>query len=148
MTREHRTGPQIGLAVESWFGCCVASNANAGSALATWSTCATKAVRGGSVFDAPRQARCTAQYNHDSKTQTMTTDDLNDIPHVVIVETPSGIRIAEFERDAKPSPMLAAHDYAQAVTRISFFGRIIVCARVRTIQPLEYANNSKPNVRG
>lgn len=68
----------------------------------------------------------------------MNTDDLNDIPHVVIVESADGIRIAEFERDAKPSPAHAAHDYAQRIACGDFFGRVIVTARVRTMQPFSY----------
>lgn len=68
----------------------------------------------------------------------MTTDDLKDIPHIVIVESAAGIRVAEFERDAKPSPMMAAHDYAQSIAAGDFHGRVIVAARVRTLQPFAY----------
>lgn len=73
----------------------------------------------------------------------MTTDDLKDIPHVVIVETTGEIRIAEFEREAKPSPMMAAHDYAQSIACGDFHGRVIVTARVRTLQPLAYVKETE-----
>jgi len=68
----------------------------------------------------------------------MTTDDLKDIPHVVIVESAAGIRIAEFERDTQPNPMLAAHDYAQSIAAGDFHGRVIVAAHARTLQPFAY----------
>jgi hypothetical protein len=73
----------------------------------------------------------------------MTTDDLNDIPHVVIVESATGIRLTEFEREAKPSPMIAAHDYAQSIACGDFHGRVIVTARVRTLQPLAYIKETE-----
>ena len=65
----------------------------------------------------------------------MSTDDLTDLPHVVIVESADGIRLVEFDA----GQMLAAHGYASKVVAGDFYGRVIVAARVRTLQPLSYA---------
>lgn len=70
----------------------------------------------------------------------MSTDDVYKYPHVVIVETPSSIKIVEFENDTKPSPGGAAHDYAMNIAMgENFYGRIIVTMRIRTMQPYSYA---------
>lgn len=78
----------------------------------------------------------------------ITTDDLADVPHVVIVESAAGIHLVEFERDTKPNPMLAAHDHAQRIAAGDFHGRVIVAARVRTLQPFSYLKeHEKKEVR-
>lgn len=66
----------------------------------------------------------------------LTIDDLAEVPHVVIVETETGIRIIEFER----GQMEYAHQTAQDIAlQRGFVGRVIVAARVRVMQPYEYA---------
>jgi hypothetical protein len=59
----------------------------------------------------------------------MSTDDIAHMPHVVIVESDSGISIVEFDRGL----MSAAHEHAQRIAMNSEFnGRVI-----RTIERLK-----------
>jgi hypothetical protein len=66
----------------------------------------------------------------------LTTDDLKELPHVVIVLMSDGSRVVEFERETQPSPMEAAHDYAQKAALEVRHGRVLVAARVRTLTML------------
>lgn len=65
----------------------------------------------------------------------MTTDDLKDIPHVVIEESAAGIRLVEFEGTGCD---LRAHEHAMKVAAGDFHGRVIVACRIRTLQPFAY----------
>lgn len=61
----------------------------------------------------------------------MTTDDLIDLPHVVIVETKSDLRIAEFERGAEGQRQ--AHFFAEQQTGKPGVQRVLVTARYRSL---------------
>ena len=60
----------------------------------------------------------------------LTTDELKDLPHVVILKTASGAQVFEYEG---PGCMLAAHDFAQKLAIERDDGQVLVAMRYRKI---------------
>lgn len=62
--------------------------------------------------------------------QSLSTDDIAHMPHIVIVESAEGIRVIEFDR----GQMMLAHEKAREIALDARFnGRVIVAMRVRQI---------------
>jgi hypothetical protein len=67
----------------------------------------------------------------------ITTDDLKEFKHVVIIETATSLRMVEFDE----GQMEAAHDFATSHAGLEgFSGRIIVACRVRQLGDFDYLN--------
>lgn len=71
-------------------------------------------------------------------------DDLQELPHVVVVEStnPATLRIAEFDCGALGQK--AAHEFAQNMATQPGVHRVLVTARYRTLGKLEALEHTVP----